>query len=75
MAPANTDPIPTPLEKGASLIAIASALLAASLVGLLFESTRWIGIACMAALLLLYPLAFLVFVLVGGGALYFIYFR
>lgn len=49
-----------------------SALCAAGLLGLMFESTRWIGIACVTVLMLLYPLSFLLLLLVGGGVAIFL---
>jgi len=71
-------PIPTqyrPTLQGDPLIALTLALLTAGPAGLMFRNTRSIAIACMAALVLLHPLAFLLFLVVGGVGLYFIHFR
>lgn len=57
------------------MFALTCALVAATLGGLLFASTRRIGIVCLAALVLLHPLALLVFLVVGGVAIYLIHFR
>ena len=55
---------------------LVSALLVACLVGLLFGSAHWPAVVFMAALLLFSPLAFLVLLMVvGGAALFFILFR
>ena len=55
---------------------IVSALLVACLIGLLLGSARWPAVAFAAALLLFSPLAFLVLLMVvGGAALFHILFR
>jgi len=55
---------------------IVSALLVVCLVGLLFGSAHWPAVVFMAALLLFSPLAFVVLLMVvGGAALFFILFR
>ena len=51
------------------------ALLAATVAGFLFASTRRIGIAALAVLVLLHPLALLGFLVVVVAAIYFIHFR
>ena len=57
------------------MLALTCALLAATLGGLLFSSTRRIGIVSLAVLVLLHPLLLLLFVVVVGGVIYFIHIR
>jgi hypothetical protein len=57
------------------LATITLALLATCVAGFAFKTTRGLGIASMCALILVNPLAFLVVVVVGVGALLYFYFR
>ena len=57
------------------MLALTCALLAATLGGMLFASTRRIGIVCLAVLVLLHPIALLVFLVVGLAVIHFIHFR
>lgn len=56
------------------MFAISLALSAAALMGSLFESTRWIGIACLAALAFLHPVVVLIALLIGAVAFVFVRF-
>ena len=57
------------------MVALTCALLAATVAGFLFAPTRRIGIFALAVLVLLHPIALLVFLVVVGGAIYFIHIR
>ena len=57
------------------MVALTCALLAATVASFLFASTRRIGIAALAVLVLLHPLALLGFLVVVVAAIYFIHFR
>lgn len=48
------------------MIAITSALLTASVLGALFDSTRWIGLVCLALLAALFPFTSLAILLLAG---------
>ena len=54
------------------MVALTCALLAATVAGYLFASTRRIGIVALAVLVLLHPVALLVFLVVVGEVIYFI---
>jgi hypothetical protein len=56
------------------MIAIASALVAAGVMGVLFESTRWLGILCIAVLTFLFPVPLMTILLVAGVVFIFIHF-
>ncbi len=56
-------------------VAITSALITACIFSLLFPSTRWLSVACIGLLAFLHPLALLLFILIAGVAIYFIYLR
>ena len=55
------------------MVALTSALLAATVASFLFAPTRRIGIAALTVLVLLHPVALLGFLVVVGGA--FFYFK
>lgn len=57
------------------MLALTCALAAAAVGGLMFSTTRRIGILCLAGLILLHPWILLVFLAVGGAVIYFIYVR
>lgn len=57
------------------MVALTCALLAATVAGFLFAPTRRIGIAALAVLVLLHPVALLGFLLAVVAAIYFIHFR
>lgn len=57
------------------MIAFTSALITASLFGLLFPTTRWFSVVCIAILVYLYPLVSLLLILLAAVAVYFIRFR
>jgi len=48
------------------MVPIVSTLIAVSLLGLMFNSTRWMGIAAMAVLTFLYPFPSLVALAIGA---------
>jgi len=48
------------------MIAIVSTLIAVSLLGLMFNSTRWMGIAAVALLTFRYPFPSLAILLIAG---------
>ena len=57
------------------MVALACALLAATVAGFLFASTRRIGIVALAVLVLLHPIALLVFVVVVVVVIHFVHSR
>jgi len=57
------------------LLSLTCALIAAAVGGFLFASTRRIGIAALALLVLLHPLLLLAFLAVVGVGIWFTYFR
>ena len=57
------------------MVALTCALLALTVAGFLFASTRRIGICALAVLVLLHPIALLVFVVVVGVVIHFIHKR
>ena len=56
------------------MTAIVSTLIAVSLLGLMFASTRWMGIAAVALLTFRYPVSALAVVLIGLAVFIFIKF-
>lgn len=57
------------------MLSLTCALIAAAVGGFLFASTRRIGIAALALLVLLHPLLLLAFLAVVGVGIWFTYFR
>jgi hypothetical protein len=57
------------------LIAITLALVAACVAGFAFKNTRGIGIASLAALILINPIAFVALAVLGAGLLLLIHHR
>lgn len=55
------------------MLAIASALAAAAVLGLVFESTRWIGIVCAGLLIYVFPISTLTILAIAGAVYFFLH--
>lgn len=69
--PADTDPIPTQ-NFGDDMASLTLALVVVCAVGLAVESTRWLGVLCLALLIVLHPVLFTLLAFAAGGAYLFI---
>lgn len=63
------------MKETCALLALTCALLALTVAGFMFPATRRIGIYALAVLVLLHPVALLVFVVVVIVVIHFIHFR